>query len=91
MRIGVIGVGFGAQVHIPAFQTLWGFSLASDSPFPKLDLAGIDALVAQRLTKALRYYDGESHRGMFALPRFLREGLNSEMRVNRDDDPVFML
>ena len=80
-----------AQVHIPAFQTLWGFTIASDTPFPQDWEEGIDAEVARRLSKPLKYYDGESHRNMFALPRFQREGLNSEERVNRDADPVFML
>ena len=80
-----------AQVHIPAFQTLWGFTIASDTPLHLVPEDEVDAEVARRLSKPLKYYDGESHRGMFALPRFLREGLNSEMRVNRDDDPVFML
>ena len=80
-----------AQVHIPAFQTLWGFTIASDSPFPRALEEDVDAELARRLTKPLKYYDGESHRNMFALPRFQREGLNSETRVNRDADPVFML
>ena len=80
-----------AQVHIPAFQTLWGFTIASDTPFPQVSEEGIDAEVARRLSKPLKYYDGESHRNMFALPRFQREGFKSEKRVNRDADPVFML
>ncbi len=80
-----------AQVHIPAFQTLWGFTIASDTPFPQVSERDVDAEVARRLSKPLKYYDGESHRNMFALPRFQREGLNSEKRVNRDADPVFML
>ena len=79
------------QVHIPAFQTLWGFTIASDTPFPQVSEEGIDAEVARRLSKPLKYYDGESHRNMFALPRFQREGFKSEKRVNRDADPVFML
>jgi hypothetical protein len=39
----------------------------------------------------LKYYDGESHRNMFALPKFQRDGLKSETRINRDDDPVYMI
>ena len=79
------------QLHIPAFQTLWGFTIASDTPFPQVSEEEIDAEVARRLSKPLKYYDGESHRNMFALPRFQREGFKSEKRVNRDADPVFML
>ena len=80
-----------AQVHIPAFQTLWGFTIASDTPFPKASEEVIDADLERRLSKKLKYYDGESHCNMFALPKFQRDGLKSEKRVNRDADPVFML
>lgn len=80
-----------AQVHIPAFETLWGFTIASDSPFSQVLEEGVDVDLARRLSKSLKYYDGESHRNMFALTRFQREGLEKEERVNRDADPVFML
>ena len=80
-----------AQVHVPAFETLWGFTIASDSPLPQVSEEALDAEITRRLSKPLKYYDGESHRNMFALTRFQREGLKSENRVNRDADPVFML
>jgi spermidine synthase len=79
------------QVHIPAFQTLWGFTIASDTPFPKASEDDVDAQIASRLSSNLKYYDGVSHRNMLALPKFQREGLESEDRVNKDSDPVFML
>ena len=80
-----------AQVHVPAFQTLWGFTIASDAALPQRTESDIDAAVAERISKQLRHYDGETHRGMFALPKFLREGIEGETRINRDDQPVFML
>ncbi len=80
-----------AQVHIPAFQTLWGFTIASDTPFPVTSEDEVDAEVARRLSNPLKYYDGESHRNMFALTTFQRYGLKSETRINKDSDPVFMI
>ncbi|MCH7736984.1 MAG: polyamine aminopropyltransferase [Chloroflexi bacterium] len=80
-----------AQVHIPAFQTLWAFTIASDTPFSQNSGDEVDAEVARRLSKPLKYYDGESHRSMFALTKFQRDGLKAEDRVNRDADPVFMI
>jgi spermidine synthase len=80
-----------AQVHIPAFETLWGFTIASDTPFTQASEESVDAELARRLSKPAKYYDGESHRNMFALPKFQREGLETETRVNTDADPVFML
>ena len=79
------------QVHVPAFQTLWGFTLASDSELPSLPDQEVNRLVGERITKRLKFYDGETSRGMFAIPRFLREGFDDEQRINRDAAPVFML
>ncbi len=80
------------QVHVPAFHTLWGFNLATDAGLSGLiDSASVDAAVAERIGKPLRFYDGETHAAMFNLPRFVREGIEQETRVNRDDSPVFMV
>ena len=78
------------QVHIPAFQTLWGFSLASDFRLPKLSADQVDRLVSERLGLKLDFYDGESHLSMFNLPKFIRRSVAEETRINRDDSPVFM-
>ena len=80
-----------AHVHVPAFQTLWGFTIASDSALPQRTDEELESDIAARITKGLRHYDGETHRGMFALPKFLREGIAGETRINRDDHPVFMI
>ena len=79
------------QVHIPAFQTLWGFTIASDSLFPSFSQKHLDDLITNRLSSPLKYYDSVSHLNMLALPKFQREGLENENRINRDSDPVFML
>ena len=80
------------------FKTaVWGFTLASDTELPDLaSLSGnlgdqVDGLIDRRLSKSLRFYDGETHRGMFSLPKFLRLGIGDETRINRDDVPVFMV
>ncbi|MDA0264512.1 MAG: polyamine aminopropyltransferase [Chloroflexi bacterium] len=88
---GIFAHTKAVQVHVPAFQTLWGFTIASDAAFSPTSEDEVDAEIARRLSKPLRYYDGESHRNMHALTRFQREGLKSETRVNTDADPVFMI
>jgi spermidine synthase len=80
-----------AQVHVPAFQTLWGFTLASDDPLPPLSPGQVDNLLAERVSKTLKNYDGETHTAMFALPKFLRLGISEEQRINRDASPIFMV
>ena len=79
------------QVHVPAFQTLWGFNIASDSPLPSLGAAEVNDLLAQRLGHEPTFYDGETHQSMFNLPKFLRAGIANETRINLDEAPVFMV
>ena len=79
------------QVHVPAFQTLWGFNIASDSPIPILGPDEVDRRIADRLGRELEFYDGESHLSMFSLPKFLRTGIANESRINLDESPVFMV
>ena len=79
------------QVHVPAFETLWGFTIASDEPLSPPAGDELDAAIARRIEKTLRHYDSETHRGMFSLPKFLRDGIAREIRINRDDAPVFMV
>lgn len=86
-------------VHVPAFTTLWGFVLVSNDESSKNGALGpegvqpevTDKLISQRILKELRYYDGISHRGMFSLPKYLRQGIESEQRIVTDQDPVFMV
>lgn len=79
------------QTHVPSFVTLWGFTMASDSPLPQLTPAEMERRIAERLVGPLRHYDGESYAAMFALPRHIREGIAGERRINRDEAPVFMV
>ena len=86
-------------VYVPAFTTLWGFVLAStekktDASRPglgELEPQVIDDLISQRLAGELRYYDGIAHRGLFALPKYLRQGIEAEQRIVTDRQPVFMI
>ena len=80
-----------AQVHVPAFETLWGFTIASDAPLLTLSGTDLDSAISRRINRELRHYDSETHLGMFALPKFLRDSIAEETRINRDDSPVFMV
>ena len=79
------------QIHVPAFQTLWGFNIVSDSPLPSLGPDEVDRLLAERVGQELEFYDGETHQGMFNLPKFLRTSIAEETRINLDESPVFMV
>ena len=88
---GVFAHAAAAQVHVPAFETIWGFTIASDVPLFLVSENAIDETLAERVGKDLKHYDAETHRGMFALPKYLRQALRAETRINRDAAPVFMV
>ncbi|HEY6578042.1 MAG TPA: adenosylmethionine decarboxylase [Rhizomicrobium sp.] len=59
---------------VPSFWSTWGFVMASDAIDPcAVPAAAIDAAIAERkLATQLRFYDGATHQGLFALPKDLR-------------------
>ena len=76
--------------EVPSFGGAWGFVVAG-GPGPRaLDAAEVDRRVAERVDHPLRFYDGEAHRGVFALPKWLRERLAAERHVIRPDAPVYI-
>jgi spermidine synthase len=56
-----------------------------------LDAAEIDRRIAERVSGDLRSYDGIAHRGMFAVPKFLREAVAAETRVITREEPLFVV
>ena len=79
------------EAFIPAFGTTWGFALGSLGPDPlSMTPDEVDRRLAERCQAGLRFYDGTTHLGMFALPRYLRRALEAETRVITRDDPFFV-
>lgn len=71
---------------------MWGFVAGGLDGSP--DVTGpaedmVDRRIATRLKTTLAYYDGVAHRGMFALPKYIREALAAETRVITDADPLY--
>ena len=61
--------------HVPAFDNDWAFLACSDAvDVSALDAARIDAYVAE-LVGENYFYDAETHRRIFSLPRYLRREL----------------
>jgi len=53
--------------------------------------AVIDANIKRRIPgTTLKFYDGITHRGIFGVPKPIREGLAAETRIITVDNPVFM-
>lgn len=94
------------STDIPSFGGDWGFILAytlDDSAtivadaseeewkIPKYGM--IDELIEQQIgggSDSLRYYDGFSHRRMFALTKPLRMYMQKDHRIMTKDNPIFM-
>lgn len=75
---------------IPSFGRPWGFIIAGKGPHPAaMDRDAVDRAIAARVQGTLRYYDGETHAMMFALPKHVRQALAAETRVIEDNHPLF--
>jgi spermidine synthase len=85
-------------VDIPSFGCPWGFNLCYNScahpDAPNWDAETVNKRLVEALgeetTQALHNYDGETHRGLFCLPKVVRQGLAKETRIMTKDNPVFL-
>ncbi|MFC2040532.1 polyamine aminopropyltransferase [Chloroflexota bacterium] len=78
------------QAHMPCFGGPWGFCVASKGPDPAgLSPNEVDTRIAKRSLTDLIFYDGTTHRGMFALPRYLRMAMAAQTRIITDANPLF--
>ena len=80
------------RVYMPSFGTSWGFVVGGPADAP--DVAAMhpdeaDRRIAQRLLSPLRFYDGITHVGLFALPKYLRAAMAAEQRLITTDSPIF--
>jgi spermidine synthase len=77
------------QNFVPAFGTPWGFILASKGEDPRaVDPEVIDRRIRERVSGELAYWDGQTHRHVFSLPKFLRRALDTQDRVITDQHPL---
>jgi spermidine synthase len=60
-------------VTVPLYGAQWGFACASDSLDPlSLSEEEVEQRIAERKLQDLQFYNGATHRGIFALPNFVR-------------------
>ena len=79
------------EVHVPSFGESWGFTVAAKTRDPRLLRPNeVDATLAERGCSELRFYDGEAHTRIFALPRYVRRLIAEQRQVVTDDEPVFV-
>lgn len=82
---------FPYTASVPSFGGAWGFMLAARDLDPLALSAGeIDNRLSVTVGKALRFYDGTTHQGMFRLPRYLRDAMREPKSIITDQSPVFL-
>ena len=82
------------RVYVPSFGSMWGFIVggASDAPaLAELEPGEIDRRIGGRVSAPLAYYDGVAHRGLFGLPKYVREALAAETRLITKADPIYAI
>jgi spermidine synthase len=85
-------------VDIPSFGCPWGFNLCYNScaypDAPNWDAETVNKrlveVLGEKAAQELHNYDGETHRGLFCLPKVVRQGLAKETRIMTKDNPVFL-
>jgi spermidine synthase len=71
---GVFRIVRPYTMYIPLYGSLWAMAVCSDKLDPKAFTADeIDRRIEARKLPDLRYYNGETHEGVFALPNFVRD------------------
>ena len=64
-------------MYIPLYGAQWAMAVCSDKLDPKAVTADeIDRRIEQRKIQDLKFYNGETHEGVFALPNFIRDLVN---------------
>lgn len=76
------------HTHVPSFDSSWGFIIASDLHDPLvLDREEVDRRLAA-VAQQLKFYDGETHEGLFRLPKNIRRALSENRTVIDDERPL---
>lgn len=64
------------SADVPFFGEVWGFAFASDDLDPaSVSPEEVDRRLSTRGIRGLRFYDGQTHTQLFALPRYVRTAL----------------
>ncbi len=78
------------HTFIPSFDCSWGYILASEdknNTALKLNKEEIDRRL-QPIAEELKFYDGETHAGMFCVPKDIRKALKKDLTIIEDGRPV---
>ncbi len=76
---------------IPSFDTNWGFIIASQDEDPlELNVSKVNKILEERDIANLKFYDGETHMSMFAIPKDIRSFRNKYSTIIEDSKPLII-
>lgn len=76
------------HTFIPSFDCSWGYILASeDKSLLEMAGEGIDRRL-EKIADKLKFYDGETHAGMFCVPKDIRKALADNNTIIEDKVPL---
>jgi len=76
--------------HVPSFDVPWAFLTCSENRNPQLlTTPAVNTLLHQRVQGSLKFYDGETHTGLFHIPKYLRESIRQEQKTITNSSPVY--
>ncbi len=76
------------RTYVPSFESDWGFIIASNRDnLPDLSSDQVDGSLGD-MESGLKFYDGQTHGGMFYLPKDIRSALQRDKTIIEDDRPL---
>jgi len=82
---------FSYYSYVPSFDTTWSFIFSSNSLNPKeLEIEEVDRRISERIDEELKFYDGETHKKLFLLPKDIRKILNEKVTPIEEDKPFVL-
>jgi spermidine synthase len=70
-------------VDVPLYGASWGMACVSQRTDPLvLSASAVDVRIAERRIGDLQYYNGDVHRGMFALPNYVQSMVRTVLRTS---------
>lgn len=87
----VFGKAGGYHVWVPAYDSMWGFVYGTKGPdLKEMQAEHLDGEITKRKVEGLRYYCGEIHGSLFALPKEVVESMERKGEIATDAKPTFM-
>ncbi len=78
------------SAFVPSFDVPWAFIIATNKKDPaEMNKNKVDTLIKKQIQGTLKFYDGETHTGLFKIPKYIRELIQKQKNIICDNRPSF--